>query len=45
MVVVAGDLLIVFVVVVAGDLLVVAVVVAEELFDWRILLTCFIKSK
>jgi hypothetical protein len=32
-VVVAGDLLIVFVVVVAGDLLVVAVVVAEELFD------------
>lgn len=31
-------------VVVAGDLLVVAVVVAEELFDWRILLTCFING-
>jgi hypothetical protein len=32
-VVVAGDLLVVFVVVVAGDLVVVAIVVAEELFD------------
>ncbi len=43
-VVVAGDLLVVFVVVVAGDLVVVAIVVAEELFDWRILLTWFING-